>query len=109
MSDEEPMADKVPKAKKGRSHPKNYDMMLEAMKELQEGRKGVTVQAMKNHIREHHPVDESRLKYGLRKALEKGLDAGSIARVGTTETGESIIATFNLSSNVMDGSDYARL
>ncbi|ELU12481.1 hypothetical protein CAPTEDRAFT_80204, partial [Capitella teleta] len=64
-------------------HPKHFDMLMEAMTSLNK-RIGVTVPALKNYItNEHTSVDINRLKIGLKKALEKGVEEGRIVRAGS--------------------------
>lgn len=62
------------------THPPAMEMVKEALKEL-DSRKGVSAQAVRTFIKEKHPtVDESRLKFMVRRALVKGLESGTLVR-----------------------------
>nr|XP_055056789.1 protein B4 [Misgurnus anguillicaudatus] len=71
-------------------HPTTMEMVKEALKEL-DSRKGVSAQAIRGYIKEKHTsVDETRLKYMVRRALNKGIETGAIVRPansGPTTTG----------------------
>lgn len=71
-------------------HPSTMEMVKEALKEL-DSRKGVSAQAIRGYIKEKHTsVDETRLKYMVRRALSKGIETGTIVRPansGPTTTG----------------------
>lgn len=55
-------------------------MVKEALKEL-DSRKGVSSQAIRSYIREKYPsLDQVRLKYMMRKALNKGIESGVLVR-----------------------------
>ncbi|KAI7812928.1 protein B4 [Triplophysa rosa] len=61
-------------------HPSTMEMVKEALKEL-DSRKGVSGQAIRGYIKEKYTtVDETRLKFMLRKALAKGLETGVFVR-----------------------------
>ena len=72
-----------------RANPGTYTMLVEAVTELDD-RKGVSVPAIKAFIMEKYPTaDQSMLKYRLKKALQKGLEGGAIARPkGSEDAGE---------------------
>jgi len=66
------------------------EMVKEALKEL-DTRKGVSAQAIRTYIKEKYKtVDETRLKFMVRKALNKGIETGVFVRPansGATMTG----------------------
>ncbi|XP_064823892.1 protein B4 [Oncorhynchus masou masou] len=67
-------------ARKTHLHPPTMIMVKEALKEL-DSRKGVSSQAIRNYITEKYPsLDQVRLKYMMRKALNKGIESGVLAR-----------------------------
>lgn len=69
----------------GSSHPKMYDMLMEAVNELNE-RKGVSVPAIKSYITDKYKTfDQSKMKHLLKKALEKALELGTLVRVKTPD------------------------
>ncbi|XP_073695504.1 uncharacterized protein [Garra rufa] len=71
-------------------HPSTMEMVKEALKEL-DSRKGVSTQAIRGYIKEKYTtVDETRLKFMVRRALNKGIDTGVFVRPansGSTTTG----------------------
>ncbi|CAM4534549.1 unnamed protein product [Leuciscus chuanchicus] len=71
-------------------HPSTMEMVKEALKEL-DSRKGVSTQAIRSYIKEKYKtVDETRLKFMVRKALNKGIETGVFVRPansGATTTG----------------------
>ncbi|NP_898894.2 linker histone H1M [Danio rerio] len=67
-------------ARKVSPHPSTMEMVKEALKEL-DSRKGVSAQAIRGYIKEKYTtVDETRLKYMVRRALNKGMDTGVFVR-----------------------------
>ncbi|XP_056601290.1 protein B4 [Triplophysa dalaica] len=61
-------------------HPSTMEMVKEALKEL-DSRKGVSGQAIRGFIKDKYTtVDETRLKFMVRKALAKGLETGAFVR-----------------------------
>eukprot|EP00063_Salmo_salar_P048148 XP_014022983.1 PREDICTED: protein B4 [Salmo salar] len=67
-------------AQKTPLHPPTMMMVKEALKEL-DSRKGVSSQAIRSYIREKYPsLDQVRLKYMMRKALNKGIESGVLVR-----------------------------
>ncbi|CDQ74531.1 unnamed protein product [Oncorhynchus mykiss] len=67
-------------ARKTHLHPPTMIMVKEALKEL-DSRKGVSSQAIRSYITEKYPsLDQVRLKYMMRKALNKGIESGVLAR-----------------------------
>ncbi|KAI4889659.1 hypothetical protein NFI96_021569, partial [Prochilodus magdalenae] len=67
-------------------HPPTIEMVKEALMEL-DSRKGVSAQAIRTFIREKHPtVDETRVKFMVRKALIKGLESGTFVRPANSNT-----------------------
>ncbi|XP_056103391.1 protein B4 [Rhinichthys klamathensis goyatoka] len=71
-------------------HPSTMEMVKEALKEL-DSRKGISAQAIRSYIKEKYKtVDETRLKFMVRKALNKGIETGVFVRPansGATTTG----------------------
>ncbi|XP_016099980.1 linker histone H1M isoform X1 [Sinocyclocheilus grahami] len=71
-------------------HPSTMEMVKEALKEL-DSRKGVSAQAIRGYIKEKYTtVDETRLKFMVRRALNKGIETGVFVRPansGSTTTG----------------------
>lgn len=66
--------------RKGAAHPSTAVMVKEALKAL-DSRKGVSSQAIQNHIKQKYPsVDVARLKHLVRRALKKGLESGTLVR-----------------------------
>ena len=65
--------------------PKMYDMAIAAIRNT-EDKKGASVTSIKNYIIENHPtVDQTKLKFRLRKALEKGMEEGIFTRPKSME------------------------
>ncbi|KAK2911354.1 hypothetical protein Q8A67_003487 [Cirrhinus molitorella] len=61
-------------------HPSTMEMVKEALKEL-DSRKGVSAQAIRGYIKEKYTsVDETRLKFMVRRALNKGIETGVFVR-----------------------------
>lgn len=61
-------------------HPSTMEMVKEALKEL-DSKKGVSTQAIRGYIKEKYKtVDETRLKFMVRRALNKGLETGVFVR-----------------------------
>lgn len=61
-------------------HPSTIEMVKEALKEL-DSRKGVSAQAIRSYIKEKYTtVDETRVKFMVRKALAKGLETAVFVR-----------------------------
>lgn len=101
------MADKTsPKAKKAPkpapSHPKTYDMVLEALASLASN-KGASVPGTKNYIVEKYPtVEPQMLKSRLKKAFAKGFEEGTIVRPkGFDDLGSSMTGRFKLNKAKM--------
>ncbi|XP_051969267.1 histone H1-beta, late embryonic [Xyrauchen texanus] len=71
-------------------HPSTMEMVKEALKEL-DSRKGVSAQAIRGYIKERYTtVDETRLKFMVRRTLTKGIETGVFVRPansGPTMTG----------------------
>uniref|UniRef100_A0A8C2FVN7 Linker histone H1M n=1 Tax=Cyprinus carpio TaxID=7962 RepID=A0A8C2FVN7_CYPCA len=71
-------------------HPSTMEMVKEALKEL-DSRKGVSAQAIRGYIKEKYTtVDETRLKFMVRRTLNKGIETGVFVRPansGSTTTG----------------------
>lgn len=71
-------------------HPSTMEMVKEALKEL-DSRKGVSAQAIRGYIKEKYTtVDETRLKFMVRRSLNKGIETGVFVRPansGSTTTG----------------------
>ncbi|KAL7837937.1 hypothetical protein AOLI_G00263410 [Acnodon oligacanthus] len=66
--------------RKASTHPPTMEMVREALIEL-DSRKGVSAQAIRTFIREKHPtVEETRVKFMVRRALLKGLESGALVR-----------------------------
>ncbi|XP_017542724.1 protein B4 isoform X2 [Pygocentrus nattereri] len=66
--------------RKAPTHPSTMEMVKEALMEL-DSRKGVSAQAIRTFVREKHPtVDETRVKFMVRRALLKGLESGALVR-----------------------------
>lgn len=66
-------------------HPKYVDMVVHAVKELDE-KKGASVIAIKQWILQTYPeVDQNRLKGLLRMAVKRGVDSGQIVRPKKSE------------------------
>ncbi|KAL0192048.1 hypothetical protein M9458_010344, partial [Cirrhinus mrigala] len=76
--------------RKASPHPSTMEMVKEALKEL-DSRKGVSAQAIRGYIKERYTtVDETRLKFMVRRALNKGIETGVFVRPansGSTTTG----------------------
>ncbi|XP_043088764.1 histone H1-beta, late embryonic-like [Puntigrus tetrazona] len=72
------------------THPSTMEMVKEALKEL-DSRKGVSAQAIRGYVKEKYTtVDETRLKFMVRRTLNKGIETGVFVRPansGTTTTG----------------------
>ncbi|CAB1315377.1 unnamed protein product [Coregonus sp. 'balchen'] len=67
-------------ARKTPLHPPTMMMVKEALKEL-DSRKGVSSQAIRSYITEKYPpLDLVKLKYMIRKALNKGIESGVLVR-----------------------------
>ncbi|NXL94174.1 H1FOO protein, partial [Alectura lathami] len=63
-----------------RQHPPTLNMVIEAL-QAQDGKKGVSVFAIKRFILAKYPaVDPVRLKYLLKRALATGLSRGYLVR-----------------------------
>ncbi|XP_052447483.1 protein B4 [Carassius gibelio] len=77
-------------ARKVSQHPSTMEMVKEAVKEL-DSRKGVSAQAIRGYIKEKYTtVDETRLKFLVRRTLNKGMETGVFVRPansGSTTTG----------------------
>lgn len=79
--------------RKSTAHPSTLIMVKEALKAL-DSRKGVSSQAMQNYIKQKYPsVDVVRLKHLVRRALQKGIESGTLVRpansyVSTGATGK---------------------
>ncbi|KAK9974007.1 hypothetical protein ABG768_022118 [Culter alburnus] len=77
-------------ARKVSPHPSTMEMVKEALKEL-DSRKGVSAQAIRGYIKEKYKtVDETRLKFMVRRTLNKGIETGVFVRPansGATTTG----------------------
>lgn len=70
----------VKKTKEAASHPKTFDMVVEAIKTLKD-KKGTSVQAIKSFILSHYPtVSAAHLTSGLRRAIKSGLESGAFVR-----------------------------
>ncbi|XP_026115816.1 linker histone H1M [Carassius auratus] len=71
-------------------HPSTMEMVKEALKAL-DSRKGVSSQAIRGYIKEKYTtVDETRLKFMVRRSLNKGIETGVFVRPansGSTTTG----------------------
>ncbi|KAF4113710.1 protein B4 [Onychostoma macrolepis] len=71
-------------------HPSTMEMVKEALKEL-DSRKGVSAQAIRGYIKEKYAtVDETRVKFMVRRTLNKGIETGVFVRPansGSTTTG----------------------
>ncbi|XP_051529088.1 protein B4-like [Myxocyprinus asiaticus] len=71
-------------------HPSTMEMVKEALKGL-DSRKGVSAQAIRGYIKERYTtVDETRLKFMVRRTLTKGIETGVFVRPansGPTTTG----------------------
>uniref|UniRef100_A0A673LHD6 Protein B4-like n=1 Tax=Sinocyclocheilus rhinocerous TaxID=307959 RepID=A0A673LHD6_9TELE len=71
-------------------HPSTMEMVKEALKAL-DSRKGVSAQAIRGYIKEKYTtVDETRLKFMVRRTLNKGIETGVFVRPansGSTTTG----------------------
>ena len=62
-------------------HPPTADMILQAIRELEEPRKGCSVTAIKSWVASRYPeVDPVRFKVSLKKSLTKALDDGTLER-----------------------------
>lgn len=70
-----------PKLKKlTTSHPKIFDIAIEAITALND-RKGATIPGILKYAKETYPeVDPNTIRYRLKKALEKGLNEGLLVR-----------------------------
>ena len=79
------------KPKAASTGPKTLDMVRAAI-EANSDRKGTSVPAIKSYIIGHYPdVDPQRLKFRLKKAIEKGFESGLLCRPKSSEfTGESV-------------------
>lgn len=67
-------------ARKVSPHPSTMEMVKEALKEL-DSRKGVSAQAIRGYIKEKYKtVDETRLKFMVRRTLNKGIETGVFVR-----------------------------
>ncbi|XP_055726103.1 protein B4-like [Salvelinus fontinalis] len=67
-------------ARKTPLHPPTMIMVKEALQEL-DSRKGVSSQAIRNYITDKYPsLDQVRLKYMMRKTLNKGIESGVLVR-----------------------------
>ncbi|XP_016423687.1 protein B4-like isoform X2 [Sinocyclocheilus rhinocerous] len=77
-------------ARKVSPHPSTMEMVKEALKEL-DSRKGVSAQAIRGYVKEKYTtVDETRLKFLVRRTLNKGIETGVFVRPansGSTTTG----------------------
>ncbi|XP_016360840.1 protein B4-like isoform X2 [Sinocyclocheilus anshuiensis] len=77
-------------ARKVSPHPSTMEMVKEALKEL-DSRKGVSAQAIRGYVKEKYTtVDETRLKFLMRRTLNKGIETGVFVRPtnsGSTTTG----------------------
>ncbi|XP_016094470.1 protein B4-like [Sinocyclocheilus grahami] len=77
-------------ARKVSPHPSTMEMVKEALKEL-DSRKGVSAQAIRGYVKEKYTtVNETRLKFLVRRTLNKGIETGVFVRPansGTTTTG----------------------
>ncbi|XP_077387055.1 linker histone H1M [Festucalex cinctus] len=77
-------------------HPTTSVMVVEALKVL-DSRKGVTKQAIQNFIKRKYPsVDNIRLKYFVGRALNKGLENGTLVRPANSPVTTSILGRFRL-------------
>nr|AAB48830.1 cleavage stage histone H1 [Psammechinus miliaris] len=90
-----------PKAIKSRktvtSHPKYNDMLIEALKALDE-KKGASVIAIKHWIIQTYPeVNQTRMKNLLRMAIKRGVESGLIVRPKKSEgMGAALTGRFKL-------------
>lgn len=75
----------VSRPSKAAAHPKYYDMLVEAIKALDE-KKGASVIAIKHWIIQTYPeLEQSRMKNLLRMAIKRGVDSGAIVRPKKSE------------------------
>ncbi|XP_030648765.1 linker histone H1M [Chanos chanos] len=90
---------KAQTARKVSLHPPTILMVKEALKEL-DSRKGVSTQAIHGYIKEKYKsVDETRIKYMVKKALTKGIETGVFVRPANS-TGRGAQGRFRLAKGV---------
>ena len=79
--------------------PSTMKMVLEAMRD-EDGNKGVSVHKIKRRILGKYPQkQEKRLKTDLKKAFEKALNEGTIARVNKqSDAGSALTGSFRIAS-----------
>lgn len=89
-------------SKKSEPFPKPKQILLEALRAA-DSSKGVSVLAVKKIIMVAFPqVPETRVKAGLKKAIEEALQEGTIMRVrGQKDAGASLQGSFRLSSKAV--------
>ena len=67
------------------TNPTTLAMVVEAIGALQD-RKGASIQAIKGYILDKYPtVDPATMKSRLKKAIQKGIDNGTIVRPKSSE------------------------
>ncbi|XP_078103576.1 linker histone H1M [Sander vitreus] len=84
------------------AHPSTAIMVKEALKEL-DSRKGVSSQAIQNYIKQKYPsVDLVRLKHFVRRALQKGLETGTLVRPANANVTTGAKGKFRLAPKVKE-------
>ena len=93
---------KVPK------HPSTIDMIKEAIRELNEPRKGCSVTAIKQWVGSHYPeVDQARFKPLMKKALQKALDEDIIQRPASSTTSGTLTGRYKMGKAQIDADKRA--
>ncbi|XP_075966979.1 linker histone H1M [Anarhichas minor] len=100
-----PVGEKKPDAaalRKLATHPSTAIMMKEALKEL-DSRKGVSSQAIQAYIKQKYPsVDLVRLKHLVCKALNKGIETGTLVRPANSTVTTGATGKFRLAPKVKE-------
>ncbi|KAK9528995.1 hypothetical protein VZT92_013116 [Zoarces viviparus] len=100
-----PVGEKKPDAaalRKLATHPSTAIMVKEALKEL-DSRKGVSSQAIQAYIKQKYPsVDLVRFKHFVRKALNKGIETGTLVRPANSTVTTGATGKFRLAPKVKE-------
>ncbi|XP_032369563.1 linker histone H1M [Etheostoma spectabile] len=89
------------------AHPSTAIMVKEALKAL-DTRKGVSSPAIQNYIKQKYPsVDLVRLKHFVRKALNKGLETGTLVRPANSTVTTGAKGKFRLAPKVKEAKPKA--
>ena len=88
--------------------PSTIDMIKEAIRELNEPRKGVSVAALKQWVSSHYPeVDQARIGFHMKKALQKALEEGVVERPAKSTASGTLTGRYKLGKAQKDADKKA--